>query len=380
MDSHCIRLGVIYKNLKPVGEARQIVHLVHHLGLTQWALTLILFEREGLWLKEVAPIPTLFLSDKVPKGWRLWPWTVGKAWVMRRYFEEFDIIMPFGGFPCDVLTALGVLGKKRKPKVVWVVQAEARRMFAFRIIGRLRQELIVRFIRSQIDHVIAVSEGIKFKLQDFMDIPSDKIEVIPNAIDFCEIAYRLQEDVAPPKEKEKLRLITIARLQPQKGLAGLLQALARVKGQLNFELFILGEGPQRPHLEKLVRQLQLSANVHLMGVVHNPYAWLKSADLFVLPSYIEPFGVAIIEAMALGLPVITTSTDGARDIITPNQDGALVPIDNVEVLANAILTLARSKEQMKLLGERASQRAKEFDISVISKRYQQAILRLCNAP
>jgi glycosyltransferase involved in cell wall biosynthesis len=373
------KLVMVYLNLRPEGEARQIVHLVRHMDPAEWLIKLILLEREGLWLNEISSTSAYFLTSKMPRGWRLWPWTASKVYALRRQLEGCDIIMPFGGFPCDILTALAVLGKRKKPKVVWAVQAEAQRMFAFNTLGRLRARLAARLLRSQVDSVIAVSEGIKTKLQAYLSIDPELIEVIPNAVDLQDLACRAREDLVPSKEEGRLRLVAIARLQPQKGLQDLLQALARVKGHFDFECFILGEGPERSRLENLARQLDLSASVHCIGVVSNPYAWLKSADLFVLPSHLEPFGVALIEAMAVGLPVIATCTDGSRDIITPDRDGILVAVRDVEALAQAILMLARSPERGRSLGQLASRRARDFDISVISKRYQHALGRVLYA-
>jgi glycosyltransferase involved in cell wall biosynthesis len=147
-----------------------------------------------------------------------------------------------------------------------------------------------------------------------------------------------------PLQLVPLQLVMVGRLVPTKGPLLLLQAIAQVQRQgIAIALTIIGEGPERTHLESFIRQHQLNDAVTLTGSLnhHQTLAHVAAADLFVLASFAEGIPVALMEAMALGVPCISTYIAGIPELIDHDRDGILVPAGSVDDLANAILRLAR---------------------------------------
>lgn len=170
-------------------------------------------------------------------------------------------------------------------------------------------------------------------------------------------------------------ILAVGRLDVQKGHDLLIQAFARsglpAKG---LRLVILGEGPARPFLERLVDELGLSGVVHLAGVVRDPERWMARATVFVLASRYEGFPNALLEAMAMGCPVIATDCEsGPREIVRDGVDGLLVPTDSIEELALALRRLLRDAELRLRLGSAAVEVRRRFARERIVQQWQALI-------
>jgi glycosyltransferase involved in cell wall biosynthesis len=175
-----------------------------------------------------------------------------------------------------------------------------------------------------------------------------------------------------------LKLLTVARLYPYKGLEYLIKAMELVrKKEPRAMLYILGKGQEEKNLRKLVNQLKLSNVVFIKEVIPNhlmPELYAE-CDVYVQPSVIEPFGIAVLEAMACGKPVIGTSVGGMRDTIIDGESGCLVPPKNVEKLAGAILNL--SGQELSKRGLKARERASlRFDWDLIAAEYEKILINL----
>ena len=157
----------------------------------------------------------------------------------------------------------------------------------------------------------------------------------------------------PYEGNGEIRLFSCARLNPGKGFNFLLLAVSLLKKQnIDVRLVIAGEDDKggtgyRVHLEQQISELGLSEHVTLLGAVSEEQVllWLESAHLFVLASLEEPLGVAIMEAMAMNVPVIATQAGGVPELVSNEIDGILVPPGKPVALANAILDLAKDPEK-----------------------------------
>jgi len=375
------RILLLNTNLETGGAERQLVYLAQHLDRSQWSITLLLLEGKGPFLQDIPnDVQVISLSKAYPTN------PLGKViWALRHTFairnllqaNAYDVVLTFLWFP-TLLVALAVLGKRKRPKLVWSVQGDLVQDFRYKAFSWIRRFLVKTFVPRKVDHYIAISNGVARSVYKTLSPPEGKVNVIHNAIDLQGIKQMAKEKTLVQKPLGSLWLISVGRLALQKGHKDLISAIAQVKNQLptQLKLFILGEGPERKNLEALINSVELNHQVELVGLVRNPYVWLKKADLFVFPSRWEPFGIALAEAMALGLPVIATETDGAKDMVEPKVDGVLVPIGDIDALSGAILDLARSPERRMILGSNAQKKAQQFDISIIIPEYEQVLKKM----
>ena len=187
------------------------------------------------------------------------------------------------------------------------------------------------------DGIIAVSKGIAEDITRTFNIPCHKVHVIYNPVIAPEIFLLAQERINLPwRDNERHPVILSAgRLEPPKDYDTLIRAFANLHRRRPCRLIILGEGKERPpRLESLVKDLGLSENdVSLPGFVTNPYAYMSQSDLFVMSSTAEGFGKVLVEALALGIPVVASDCPfGPREILPfiqqPKSPSREMPFQN----------------------------------------------------
>lgn len=227
---------------------------------------------------------------------------------------------------------------------------------------------IVPWFYRGADAVVAVSEGVADDLADFAGLSRDRIHVVHNPV----FDSSLDEQAGQPAPHPWIRdgsvpvILAVGRLHPQKGYDTLLHAFARVRQKMPCRLIILGDGPERDALLKLAKELRLADAVSLPGFSENPFAFMSQADAFVLSSRWEGFPNVLVEAMACGAPVVSTDCpSGPREILSGGRYGDLVPVDNVEELADALTRTLQSRVDTVA----ARTRARTFSIAAATARY-----------
>lgn len=189
------------------------------------------------------------------------------------------------------------------------------------------------------DAVIAVSRGVAEDFLDLAPLHPSRLHVIPNPVVTPEIERLAALDPAHPwlAPGQPPLLLAVGRLHPQKDYPTLLRACAALPATAEWRLLILGEGEERPYLEQLIGELGLTGRVALGGEVDNPYAYMARASLLVLSSAWEGFGNVLVEAMAVGTPVVATDCPhGPGEILDKGRFGTLVPVGDAGTLAVAI--------------------------------------------
>jgi glycosyltransferase involved in cell wall biosynthesis len=201
---------------------------------------------------------------------------------------------------------------------------------------RLSKNLI-RWFYPLADAVVAVSRGVSDDL-GLYGIPPERKTVVYNPI----IASDFVQQSGRPCFNSWLNgsgvpaVIGVGRLEDVKGFDILLKAFALARRTIQCRLLLVGEGSRRESLRELAIKLGVSEHVQLVGFVANPYPYIKKANLLVVPSRWEGFGNVVVEALACGTRVLSTDCPGPREILQNGKLGKLVPVDNVELLADAL--------------------------------------------
>lgn len=201
-----------------------------------------------------------------------------------------------------------------------------------------RRRVLMRVGYRHADRVVAVARGIANDLSS-LGVPASKLRVINNPVDLAGLRARAAAElVVPGLDARRLPLVlSVGRLAVQKDYATLIRAFARMRQSIAAQLLIIGEGPCRAELEALVLELGMNDAVFLPGHARNPYPAFRHADVFALSSRSEGFPNVLLEALALGVPVVATDCDyGPREILGGGDLGGLVPVGDVDALADAL--------------------------------------------
>lgn len=383
-----MKIAFFIITLESGGAEKHLLHLVRYWPFPHENLEIVLLERRGVWFSEVPKdVHVIVLSERIPKiGALKYLWSWLQVHRVRRLLKErgYDVVVSFLWLPTLVVAlALKGLPQLNRPRFIWSVQSDLYQGFQLHVDGWFRRWLIQNVVPSQVDRYIAISSGIAQRTQRLLGVPKERFVVIPNSIDMKQILNLSARQEGIPSKNFSLRIVSVGRLYPAKGFDLLLEALARLRTRaphLNFEAWIIGEGPERTNLETQIQKLGLEKWVKLAGHTTNPYAWMASADLFVSSSRWEAFGIVIAEALAVGCPVLATATDGARDIIEHGKDGWIVPIEDPQALADALYKLLTNKRLRENLSKHGKEKAKQFDISFIVQRYVEEIKKVLSNP
>ncbi|HET8721097.1 MAG TPA: glycosyltransferase [Nitrospira sp.] len=242
--------------------------------------------------------------------------------------------------------------------------------------GRLVR-MIDRFTFRWSDAVVCCSEAVRRSVSRCLDAPAARQTIIPFGVDAGRFAAT---DGATRRElnlkEDRPTVGTVCRLvEPKKGISVLLRAIAALKEQNSdpqCQLLIVGDGPARPALEALSRQLGLSDRTVFAGARRDVARILPLLDLFVLPSLYEGFGIAILEAMAAGKPVVASAVGGIPEFVVAGETGLLVEPGNAAALGEAIESLVRDPAAATRMGMRGRARVvAEFHISTVIRRHEQ---------
>ncbi|ADE13879.1 glycosyl transferase group 1 [Nitrosococcus halophilus Nc 4] len=194
--------------------------------------------------------------------------------------------------------------------------------------------------------VVTVSQGVAEDLIQTTGLAPEKIQVIYNPVVIPDLLAQAQAPIPHPwlGADQPPVILGIGRLTAQKDFPTLIRAFARVREQRLARLIILGEGEERPKLEALIRTLNLQQDVALPGFVHNPYAYMGRAAVFVLSSAWEGFGNVLVEAMAVGTPVVATDCpSGPAEILHDRTYGPLVGVGDDLHMAKAMMDILEGR-------------------------------------
>lgn len=227
------------------------------------------------------------------------------------------------------------------------------------------------FTRRNATVYTAHCKAAKSFVEENLRVPADRVRVVHVGVDAG--LFKPTEGKTPLTEG-KFKILTVARLHPYKGLDTLIRAMEIVMKKAPCAvLYIMGRGPQADELKKLAADLGVSDVVRFVEAPVPNYEMpsvYSSADMYVQPSVVEPYGIAVLEAMACGRPAVCSDIGGMRDTVADGKTGFLVPPSDPVVLAEKILQMAADREKTASMGKAARARVEtEFDWPVIAGQY-----------
>ena len=230
---------------------------------------------------------------------------------------------------------------------------------------------VIKFTIEKSDGVTAVSDYLKQQTIREFDIQRE-IRVIHNFIDPARpVQHRNQcdrESYAPHGEKI---LIHASNFRPVKRVGDVVRIFAEVHARIPAKLILIGDGPERQFTQQLIKDLKLSADVYFLGEQDHLEPLFFCADLFLLPSEQESFGLTALEAMNCSVPVIATETGGLPEVIKHGKTGYLCPVGEIKIMAEKSIELLSNPEKHELFKQQARRRAKQsFNADQIIPQYE----------
>jgi glycosyltransferase involved in cell wall biosynthesis len=352
-----VRVAQVTLGLDVGGQERLLVEMARHTDRSRFDWTVIVLGARGAMAEAIESAGARVLALDSPAGFQPGLWR-RLARLFRQ--ERFDVVHTHDDRP--LLYAM--------PAAWW---AGVRRRVHTHHHGRLahvnrRQQFLLRQASRFAEHFVCVShDSARYMIEQ--GVSAGRVRTLWNGIDLTRFAYQGPCDDGS--------IVTVARLSPEKDLANLLRAAQRVLAKHPNACFeIAGDGPCRSDLARLAEELNLVGRVNFLGEVRDIPALLARARLFVLPSQSEGISLTLLEAMARGLPVVTTRVGGNPEVVDANVTGLLVPAGDPGALAEAIKTVLDDPGRGRQLGLEGRRRVENcFEIRQMLSQYEALYLQ-----
>ena len=231
-------------------------------------------------------------------------------------------------------------------------------------------EPVITFCMNESDAITAVSESLREDTYKHFNATKD-ILVIPNFVHpRSKTIHNIQEIRRRYAIDNEPIMCHISNFRKVKRVDDVLKMFDKVNQKIPSKLLMVGDGPERYGLEELCAQLGLCDRVVFIGKVRETQEVLEISDLFVLPSETESFGLAALEAMAMGVPVISSNTGGIPEVNINGETGFMSDVGDVEDMAKNAIYILEDEDRKKNFGENALARSKVFDIDAVVRQYE----------
>jgi len=349
-------IGHLVHGLTVGGAERLALRMGEHLPFDEFRVSYLCLDELGTWGTELQRAGgAVHLLNRQPG----FDWRCARrlAALLRR--ERIDLIHAHQYTP--FFYALAARHLRSRPPILFTEHGRW-----FPDFPRPKRMLFNRALLGRRDRVVGVGEAVRRALVENEGIPAARVGVIYNGVDLtpyrnptrdrATIRHRVREELGIPESA--LLLAQVARLDDLKDHATAVRAMARVVAALpQAMLLIVGDGPERTKIERLVAQLGIGQSVRLVGTRGDVPEILQAADLFLLSSKSEGIPLTVIEAMAARLPVVSTDVGGVGEIVVAGETGMLVPAGDVAALAAAAIDLLPDAARRARLGEQGFRRA-----------------------
>jgi N-acetyl-alpha-D-glucosaminyl L-malate synthase BshA len=234
---------------------------------------------------------------------------------------------------------------------------------------------VVAFSINQSDAITAVSDNLREETFANFRIEKD-IEVIHNFVDIKRFAKKpidaFRKVIAPNGERILMHASNFRKI---KRIADVIHIFEKVQKTVPSKLLLVGDGPERPMAEELARELEICDDVRFVGKQQDMEEIYAISDLFLLPSEYESFGLAALEAMAGGAPVIASNAGGLPEIIESGVNGFMSPVGDVEQMSEQAISILKDDETLQRFRAEARKQAERFDIMNIVPQYEHLYAR-----
>lgn len=345
-----MRICHVSVSLKTGGLERVLAGLAAHTDRKKFELDFVALREEGRFASEIRKTGARVELLSAPNRWHL-------VYRLKSYFRDhrIDIVHTHNTYPHLYGTLAARLA--RVPIVVNTRHGQ-------RIGHGWKSKMLFRFAARWVDRIIAVSDDAAALCVNEDRIPAPKVTRIWNGIDPADFAF-LGSSGRP-------LAVCVARLAPEKDLATLLRATSiAIQSVPELRLRIIGGGPLQRQLEALANELSLAGRIDFLGECENVPELLGSSGFYVSPSLSEGISLTILEAMAVGLPVIATSVGGNPEVVDEPETGLLVPAASPEKLALAMVQMCKTKADWTSMGKAGRRRVTQFfDVRMMAENYQ----------
>ncbi|MGZ0017184.1 glycosyltransferase [Yeosuana sp. AK3] len=368
------------ESLSGGGAEKVLYDLVSNLNKAQYNISVVSLVDVGVYneqLKQIcnykAILPALSEKDSLFKKatykikykliHKLSPKTAYKWFFKENYDTEIAFVE---GFSTKIIAASCNPNSK---KIAWVhIDLEANHWTKIEY-KNLEEEINTY---KKFNHIISVAESVQTAFSIKFGI-NDRLSVKYNPVDRNDIIKKAKEALSITATKKAYRLVTVGRLEEQKGYDRLLEVMLRLKNDtINVELWIIGEGSKRRELETYIQVHQLENHVVLHGFQTNPYKFIAASDAFVCSSRAEGFSTVVTEALILGKPVIATNCSGMTELLGNNEYG-LITENNTESLYHELKRFLTDSKLQKHFTLKSEERSIDFDINKTIKSIEELL-------
>jgi len=294
------------------------------------------------------------------------------AYRLKKYIKKhkIDTVISFLYRPNYINILAKLFGSKHK--TIINIRSTTSRYLNEGLLGKVNLFLI-RSLFNKADLIVSNSKGVDEDLKSLMHVTAET-KVIYNPVDLNYINEKKEicEDIPFDFQQNKKYIISVGRLIPLKRNADLIKAFYEIqKDDKNVELLFLGDGVLKNDLMQECKELKIDEKVHFLGNVRNPFYYLSKSTLFVMNSEVEGFPNVLVEAMACGLPVISSDCkSGPREILGNEEYGYLYPVGNIEVLISKIKTVLYSHLDFQMIRKNNLKRLEEYNIKNIIESFK----------
>lgn len=354
-------------HLNTGGVERSLVDVLQHIDYSKYDVSLLLFQGSGEYAKEIpaevnlniydttdayGPLLNAIVKNLFKGRWFLLSYRIitqflglrNLSWIIPSLQEHYDVAIAYrSGICTDIL----VENIKCKNKISWWHHGEMNTT-------NIEQQILYSEYKK-IQHIVAVSESSGKLIKQHFPSITEKLSIIPNMLCTETIIQKaLQNSIYTfLSGPEKLHLVSVGRLSPEKNMRFCILVAKYLKEMsIPFEWILIGDGEEHAAIKEEIRESNLDNIIRMTGALSNPYPIMKSADILFHPSLVESQGLTILEAMALGTPVICVKSAGPSEFITNEENGIIIN-NGVREAVEAITRLYKDAQLRKSIAVKA---------------------------